>query len=180
MVVSSDCPQCGLRKTDRHVLNCSVSASSGRYTWRHDSILSELTKLIAPRLTASQIMYCELPGFRSPSEVIISLRPDIVVATNSHVNIVNSRQYKQTKYNNLQFLDSSNMHQSITVFTLEVTSLGLLDSSDFNAFLKLLVITALSIKVYRRLGEIALRCSYYIFCAPHKAWPINIRLPTFW
>ena len=49
--VSDHCPFCGNTQTLLHVLsNCHVALNQGRYTWRHDSVLSNIISLINSNL----------------------------------------------------------------------------------------------------------------------------------
>ena len=57
------CPLCNSRSpTALHILNgCPVALNQGRYTWRHDSVLS----CLSPNLENDQRLYADLPGHRA-------------------------------------------------------------------------------------------------------------------
>ena len=61
------CTNCGNRPcTVNHVLNhCSTALNQGRYTWRHDSVLSHLVKILKSHLPSDNIIYADLPGYRA-------------------------------------------------------------------------------------------------------------------
>jgi len=70
-------------------------------------------------------------------------------------------------------------HLSFQVHTLEVSSLGFVSSASLNKFLRLVGAPPLQVKEIRRLGEMALRCSFFLFCCRHKPWPSDITDPFF-
>lgn len=187
---SGDCPNCGQIETDRHILNnCSSAAATGRYTWRHNAILLELVQYITPRLSTDQTLYGDLPGLLNPSEIFLSHRPDIIILCDgvAHVleltcchelNVIKSKQFKRDKYTNLQPIDPS-MVKNVSLFTLEITSLGITMLNDLNAFFCSINIDKLPLSTTRRLGEMALRCSYFLFCSRHRVWQSNSNPPSF-
>lgn len=185
--LTDSCPHCGQRETDKHVMNnCQLAADEGRYTWRHDCVLRDLVRLLSPEMTSSQTLYCDLTGFRNPNEVIDQLRPDIVAhsagkyyaleLTCPHeLNLDTSRLYKEAKYSDVKTIDKV----PVTVFTIEVSSLGFVRSDGLKKFCKALNITNPTMPAVRRLGEMSLRCSYFIFCSRHRVWPHDPGPPVF-
>jgi hypothetical protein len=183
------CPSCKTLETETHILNnCSVAAMQGRYTWRHNAVLKRLANEINSRLGQNSKLYVDLPGFNSPSELFDNVRPDIVVICGNvanvleltccyEKNIVSSKQYKKEKYGNLitHCINPSVSHFS--TFTLEVTSLGFVNDLNLNKFCTNLLMPSFSKDTVRKLGEISLRCSYFIFCCRHKDWPTDVSDP---
>ena len=50
-----------------HVLSsCQVALNQGRYTWRHNSVLSNIIALIRPKLSPGAQLFSDLPGFLAP------------------------------------------------------------------------------------------------------------------
>ena len=76
---TSDCSFCLAPESLLHVVaGCKTYLSEGRFTWRHDSVLS----LIATFIKSAQYseLYVDLPGYISPS--VLSgdeLRPDLLI-----------------------------------------------------------------------------------------------------
>ena len=65
--VSDRCPFCGNTQTLLHVLsNCQVALNQGRYTWRHNSVLSNIIAMICPKLSPGAQLFSDLPGFLAP------------------------------------------------------------------------------------------------------------------
>ena len=187
--VSNTCPSCHLLETEKHVLNnCSSAANEGRYTWRHNAVLRHLANSFQPLLSAAQKLYVDLPGFPSPSDIFDDVRPDLILRTNDKVavieltccyeqNIEKSKQYKLEKYANINNFSKLGENIKITYMSLEVTSLGFVNSSGFKDFCKLSDLPANAMDVLPKLGEISLRSSYFIFCLRHKPWPVDITDP---
>ena len=48
------------------VLNCPVALDQGRYTWRHNSVLSNLIRLICPKLAPDAHLFSDMPGYLAP------------------------------------------------------------------------------------------------------------------
>ena len=75
--VNDRCPFCGNIETLLHVLNnCSVSLDQGRYTWRHNSVLSTIIDIVNPVLNEGFSLFSDLPGFQAPHGGVIP--PDIL------------------------------------------------------------------------------------------------------
>ena len=113
------CPFCGNIQTLLHVLsNCNVALGQGRYTWRHDSILSSIIDCIAGDLNNGFTLYSDLQGHHAPHGGVIppdilvtNLRPDLFLVNESdrvillleltcpfYTNIERSHNYKEEKY----------------------------------------------------------------------------------
>ena len=61
--VSNCCPLSSRQQTLSHVLSdCPVSLEQGRYTWRHDQILSIIKDGLKNRLLDGFSLECDLPG----------------------------------------------------------------------------------------------------------------------
>ena len=122
------------------------------------------------------------------SVIFDSVRPDLVLRTNNNVavieltccyeqNIEKSKKYKLEKYGNLENFCKLGENIQITYMSLEITSLGFINSTDFKNFCKISNLTLNAVDVLPKLGEISLRCSYFIFCLRHKPWPIDVTDP---
>ena len=112
-VESDSCGVCGTqRQTQLHMLAiCSVAATEGRYTWRHDSILFTLLQFLSQLSLYGFELYGDLDGYRRTSEIFQTFRPDIALIKNGVVYVIErsfetnaekSREYKQAKYRTLQ------------------------------------------------------------------------------
>ena len=86
------------------------------------------------------------------------------------------RSYKLSKYSNLKLNCNLDLH--VTVYILEVSSLGFVSTSDLSKFCKRAGIRSVPKESLRKLGELCLRCSFFIFCNRHKLWPNNIVEPS--
>jgi hypothetical protein len=186
---SNTCPHCNLLETEKHVLNnCSIAAAEGRYTWRHNAVLKYLASSLQPLLASGQSLFVDLPGYSSPGDLFYDVRPDIVLRTNDKVvvleltccyeqNMDKSKQYKEAKYANLQDKYKLGSEVNISYMSLEVSSLGFINSNGIKQFCKLSGLPPLTKETIYKLGEISLRCSFLIFCLRHKPWPTDITDP---
>ena len=96
-----------------HVLsNCPVAVNSGRYKWRHDSILVTITTYFQPLLQQGYELYADLKDFNTKAQLFRSCRLDIGLVKDRIVyifeltvcfetNTEKSRNYKIDRYKNL-------------------------------------------------------------------------------
>ena len=147
--VNDRCPFCGNIQTLLHVLsNCSTALDQGRYTWRHNSVLTTLIELIRPVLIEGFSLYSDLPGLQAPHGGVIPpdilvtlLKPDLflvnVVSKVAIVfeltcpwdgNIQRSHEYKEQRYAALV----GDLSNDFTVFqfSVEVSVRGQLSKSN--------------------------------------------------
>ena len=71
---------------------CPTSLCQGRFTWRHDSVLSLLVNRFAAKVPEDVRTCADLPGWRAcniPAEFVVTLvRPDIVVVRGNTIHIL--------------------------------------------------------------------------------------------
>ena len=113
------CPFCGNTQTLLHVLsNCGVALYQGCYTWRHNSVLSTLIRIIRPVLIDGSRLYSDMPEYQAPHggtippEILVTnLKPDLFIVNEVSkvavvfeltcpwdTNIDRSHAYKEEKY----------------------------------------------------------------------------------
>ena len=113
------CPFCGNTQTLLHVLsNCQVALDQGRFTWRHNSVLSNVILLVKSALIPTFRLYSDLPGFLAPGGgsipphvLVTNLKPDLFIVDDvSRIavlfeltcpwdgNIDRSHAYKEDRY----------------------------------------------------------------------------------
>ena len=141
--VSDRCPFCSNTQTLAHILsNCSTSLDQGRYTWRHNSVLTSFIEIIRPRLLEGFVLFSDMPGYTAPyggtvppHVLVTSLRPDISILNKTlrtaiifeltcpwDKNIERSHAFKEEKYAPLS-ADLSNTYKVFT-FSVEVSARG--------------------------------------------------------
>ena len=181
------CPQCKTLETENYVLNnCSIAAAQGRYTWRHDVILRHLVSIICSHLGPTDKLYADLEGLTSPSDIFNNVRPDIVIVHDNisfvleltccyERNFGASKSYKVQKYSDIGTQNRLDMPTKL--YTIEISSLGFVNDADLCKFCKSINIAPFASDTIRRLGELSLRCSYFIFCCRHKVWPNDMTDP---
>ena len=86
----SQCPLCSNNGTLHHILNyCPVALSQGRYTWRHNSVLYHMTKVILNEKPEALEILADLPGLNlnggtiPPDVITTQLKPDLVILNRS-------------------------------------------------------------------------------------------------
>ena len=95
-----------------------MALDQGRYTWRHNSVLSNLIHLIRPNLVQGMELFSDLPGFLAPNGgsvpphvLVTNQKPDIFIVNESSReaivfeltcpwdgNVDRSHTYKEEKY----------------------------------------------------------------------------------
>ena len=149
--VNDRCPFCGNVQTLLHVLsNCSVSLDQGRYTWRHNSVLSSIIGVVRPLLESSFTLFSDLPGCEAPHGGTIpphilatNLRPDLFIVSETKAmaivfeltcpwdsNIKRSHDFKEGKYAPLV----ADLSQRFTVyhFSVEISVRGQISKENRN------------------------------------------------
>ena len=186
------CSLCGnSRPTVAHILNgCSVALEQGRYTWRHDCVLSTSTSMLRSYLSTETTIYADLPNQRAtehppstipPSILVTPLKPDLVLlykdkqATvieltcpmNTKSNLVAARSRKQNKeVYGILFSDMANQGWTVDYETLEIGSLG-----HYQKEMRPLLSSALDLPkgptrdLLDRCAKATISCSYQIFLA---------------
>ena len=141
--VSDRCPFCGNIGTLAHVLsNCSTALNQGRYTWRHNSVLSSLINLIRPHLREGMTIFSDMPGYQAPHGgtipphiLVTALKPGIVIVSSLSqevivleltcpwdANIVRSHNFKAEKYAPL--INDLSQRHVVSFFPVEVSARG--------------------------------------------------------
>ena len=80
---SDKCPLCGRKETTNHVLSsCPVTLEQGRYTYRHNNVLREITESIDTNSFQyySDIQGKTIGGGTIPPDILVTAeKPDIVI-----------------------------------------------------------------------------------------------------
>ena len=173
-ISSDECLLCNCKQTQLHVLNhCVKALNDGRYTWRHDSILYTMMYYIKQLVEKGYEIYADLEGYTSTNELFHGqVRPDIALKKDDEVivieltccfetNLRKSNTYKKDRYKDIE--NKLKTRSKITKLYVEVTSLGFIPKTHkhFNKFMKKNDINIQ--RMNRKLCEVALRCSYFIY-----------------
>jgi hypothetical protein len=137
------CRLCDRNETIIHVLNgCQLALQSGRYKWRHDSILTLLANFIQQHLDTEWTLLVDLPNHANayslipPSLCTSVRRPDILVVNHStkaaffceltvpaEENLAEAHAYKVDKYAKEQ-QDTAANGWTVAVVAFEIGSRG--------------------------------------------------------
>ena len=178
------CLDCGDSQTLLHVMSgCEKHLHQGRYTWRHNSVLKALASFLLPRGIGE--LYVDLEGFRSPSEVTgDSERPDMLIVRPDgtfylvklivcyETNMPKNAQIKSNRYETtIEHLKSS--FTWVKFVNLVASALGIFykDSKTLITMFEDFKISRQEhAYIIRKISNIAIRTSYYIFCMKDKSW----------
>ena len=165
-----------------HVV-AGCSSYLNRFTWRHDSILNFIANNTP--LQNFQNTFADIPGFSNPSIITGDKhRPDLLLTTKDNclyileltvgyeTNLRNNIERKQSKYAAL-IQDQMNHFKTVKFVNLSVSALGVFDqeSSPFIEMLRKLNLDNNHQKyVIRKIMNIVIRSTYYIFCCRDKEW----------
>ena len=181
---TSECSFCLAPESLLHVVvGYKTYLSEGRFTWRHDSVLS----LIATAIKSCQYseLYVDLPGYISPSVLTgDELRPDLLITLQTNClyileltigyesNLLNNTTRKRQKYKGL-IKEHQKYYEKVKFVNLSVSSLGVFSESslDFIEMLKDLELEDKCRKfIVKKIINNCIRSSYYIFCMRNKKW----------
>ena len=186
---SDRCSFCGNTETLAHVLsNCNTALTQGRLTWRHNSVLSSILRLIQPHLKNGMTLYSDIPGYQAPHGGTIpphilttTLKPDVFIFSEVSEeviifeltcpwdsNIERSHTFKTEKYAPL--VSDLSGHRIVSFFAVEVSARGQVSKSN-QSRLKSFVFKCcdnpriLSKTLFRVASKAALLSSFSLFAA---------------
>ena len=180
-------PSCAIchaeKQTQLHILNnCKKAVDSGRYTWRHNSILVTLCHYLSLLENVGYKLYADIEGRTNPAELFNNLRPDVALLHDDELivieltccfetNFTKSRQYKIDRYKHLEGDCKLRVKEFKKVF-LEVSSLGFLPKEIKTLKNICKLNTEINTKrLLQKICEVALRSSYFIFTKRNADWP---------
>ena len=187
--VSDRCSFCGNVETLAHILsNCSTALHQGRLTWRHNSVLCSIIKVMQPLLKDGLRLYADVSGFQAPHGgtipphiFVTALKPDIVIfsETSQEIvlfeltcpwdsNIVRSHDFKSEKYAPL-VADLSGIF-IVHFFSVEISARGHVTKENQSRLKSFLFRTCngtagIAKSLIRICSKAALLSSYSIFSA---------------
>ena len=184
---TSLCRHCGENETLGHVVNgCKIFLNEGRYTWRHDSILKTIANSLSSILGHQKIHCdCDLNTFKSPCIITGNeFRPDLVIEISCRcviileltvgfeTNLEKNYFRKKEKYK-LLIETLKEKYSSITYLNLSMGSIGTIfkESNNIEKVFKEIGMEEKNyVYLIKKIIEICIRCSYYIFCRRAKEW----------
>ena len=178
-----NCVMCKSLQTQLHVFNFCKNALN-RYKWRHDSVLKTIFNYMCSFVKTPYEIHCDIPGLtpHNPSELFVDnqYRPDIIIkgpesltvielTVPYETNLLKSRQGKIEKYRDITSKVKT-PYNKIELLFFEVSSLGFVgqDAKGMKAYLDSLKIN--SEELFLKCSEVAIRCTYYIYCRRNKEW----------
>ena len=172
---------CNILQTQFHVFN-NCKQALDRYTWKHDSILFTITEHLKPKLANRFCIYVDFLHleFPSPKGLLSAKIPDIVLQQGeklivieltypAETNLLSSCEYKSNHYKELKNLSLVSCND-LEFVLLEISTLGFVTKHvrEFKNLLNLLKCDTK--RIMMSCSEVAIRCSYYIYCRGNKEW----------
>ena len=181
------CGLCKYRSNLEHILNwCPVALDEGRFTWRHNSVLSHMAKTLLASNPENLQIFADLPGLwlnggTVPPDILITkFRPDLVIINRKdkkielmeltccyEKNISQAHIRKTDKYNELK-TDIQKKGWIVNLTPYEVGSRGQITKKNKESIIKVLkrnCIKTNNSKLFKEISKISLLCSYSIFQA---------------
>ena len=179
----SRCTFCKEHETLLHVIaGCKEYLDQGRYTWRHNSVLSFIARTLSSLKNVS--LCVDLDGWESSCVITgMEIRPDLLVVKGAtlyimeltvgfEVNIEKNAARNEAKYEELSHR-LNDEYDEVNFVNLSMGSIGVFGKSC-NSFLTMMSSIGIGEKtstyIIKTAANIALRCSYYIFCRRNKKW----------
>ena len=184
---SASCKACDMQRTLGHlVAGCPIHLDERRYHWRHDSVLLNIMKLIPKSVRLKEYADIEDKDVRFSNPSVImgdTYRPDIVLVKDElllivkltvgfETNIERNGRMKREKYTDLMGTMRQEYEEVIFV-NLTMGALGIIgrDSSELYSALLILSLDSMSIDfLVKRVINVCIRSTYYIFCMSDKEW----------
>ena len=147
-----------------------------KYTKRHNNALEILLDWFKSNLKDKHELYADFDtaSVKPITDLFLQFRPDIAIKHFSQIdileltvchesNLTSSRQYKQSKYQNLKnYIVAKDENVSVNIFTLEISVLDL--TSDFELFQVHNLKEKVPPSVKTKLSRSVLYDSYNIYC----------------
>ena len=192
--VNNRCSFCGNIQTLLHVLSgCPVALDQGRFTWRHDSVLSSIVTTVRQCLSEGFLLYADLPGFFAPHGgtvppdiLVTTFRPDIFIVNETSKtiilveltcpwdsNVASSHVFKSEKYSPL--VADLSRHFRVHYYPIEISVRGQVTKENkarIKSFAFNCVDREYSRKTTKSLvdtcSRVSLLCSFSIFSARNE------------
>ena len=178
---SQECSFCLSSESLLHVVS-GCQHYLDRFTWRHNSVLNFIASSFKP--VDNSILYVDLDDYQSPSIITgDQYRPDLILKTSDTLyvleltvgfesNLKKNADRKNEKYKDL-ISDLKRNYNHVKFVNLSLSSLGVF-STECKTFIDMLEILDFDKKrrkyVIRKIMNIAIRATYYIFCCRNKIW----------
>ena len=181
---SAKCLFCNENQTLQHVISsCKTSLNEGRWNWRHDSILLNISRFLST-LPGVKV-YCDVENteFLTPSVITGDQeRPDIVVIKDKvckvleltvgfETNILKNSKRKTERYKNL--IERLGNDYNVEYIDLSMGGIGIIGSDSKNIrkmFIELGLSTEETDYLVRKVINVCIRSTYYLFCRRNKEW----------
>ena len=188
---TNKCNLCGNPSSLKHILNwCPKALKEGRFTWRHNSVLSHFITTLKKSAPEDLEVFADLPNFwlnggTIPPDILpTGLRPDLVLINRKEKKIelleltcsfetsIERANIRKTKsYNDLKS-DLLKEGWKTTLVPFEIGSRGLVNKRNRESLIAVMKRNRIKLRhtqLFKDLSKISLLCSYSLFqahCVP--------------
>ena len=182
---NSLCSLCLQHESLLHVVaGCKEYLNQGRFTWRHDSVIYYLAKVLS---SENRSIYADIEQHKSPSFITgIEYRPDLLVVYNEtlyvleltvgfETNMIKNGIRKEERYKDL-IATLRTKYSNVKLINLSLGSLGIFSKpckSFFHMLKDLDFNESENNTIVKKIMNICVRTTYYIFCRRNKDWLIE-------
>ena len=180
---TSKCLFCNENQTLQHVVSsCKISLTEKRWNWRHDSILLNIARFMAKIPDIK--MYCDVENseFQTPSIITgDEKRPDIVAIKDNRcmileltvgfeTNIEKNIERKRASYEEL--ITRLKRKYQVSFVNLSMGAIGVIGKGCNlkKVFKEMGLDEKESTYLTRRIINVCIRTTYYLFCQRNKEW----------
>ena len=175
---------CNENQTLQHVISsCKTSLNDGRWNWRHDSILINISRMLS-KIPGVKV-YCDVENAEFVTPSIITgdrERPDIVVIKEKvckvieltvgfETNILKNSERKRKKYTGL--IERLSTKYDIDYVDLSMGGIGVI-GTESKGIQKTIIDLGLTKQeseyLLKKIINVCIRTTYYIFCQRNKKW----------
>ena len=181
---SSKCLFCNENQTLQHVISsCKISLNEKRWNWRHDSVLLNTARFLA-KIPDIKV-YCDIENteFQTPSVITgDEKRPDIVAIKHNRcmvleltvgfeTNIEKNTERKRASYDEL-ISRLKTQYQQVKFVNLSMGAIGVIGKGCNlqKEFKEMGLDDKESTYLTRRIINVCIRTTYYLFCQRNIAW----------
>ena len=188
---TNKCNLCGNPSSLKHILNwCPKALKEGRFTWRHNSVLSHFITTLKKSAPEDLEVFADLPNFwlnggTIPPDILpTGLRPDLVLINRKErkielleltcsfeTSIERANICKTKCYNDLKS-DLLKEGWKTTLVPFEIGSRGLVNKRNRESLIAVMKRNRIKLRhtqLFKDLSKISLLCSYSLFqahCVP--------------
>ena len=191
---NTTCKLCPNKETLQHILNiCPISLNQGRFTWRHNSVLSTILSglhdVLSNHSKTTIKVYADLAGSNiaggtiPPNVLVTSQRPDLVLIDEAkkhilvmeltvpfEMNIIKAHTRKMERYGSLVTDLKHIAGYNVQLLCVEIGSRGLITQDNKSRIKSMFKFAGSKARqsLFKDISKNALLCSYALWNCRHE------------